>query len=51
MAAFAQSFQYEATDINPFPEELSGQTSAVITFQSVFFIQIAPCKKEKATLL
>lgn len=45
MAAFAPSFQYEAMDINTFPEELSRQTSAMIIFQSLTFVQIAPCKK------
>lgn len=51
MAAFAPSFQYEAMDINTFPEELSRQTSAMIIFQSLIFVQIAPCEKEKAALL
>jgi len=51
MAAFAPSFQHEAMDIHPLPEELSGQTSAMIILQSLVFIQKAPCKEEKAALL
>lgn len=50
MAAFAPSFQYKAMDIHPFPEKLSGQTSAMIIFQSLIFVQTASWKKEKAAL-